>query len=258
MPKYCKSCGKEFKGEFCEHCGYGNPNIEIKATKKYETKIPERFLEEQKKDIEKNTDTKKSNTKVVNKKKQQLVFLVVLLVVVAGIVLFALYKNGVIFKSRTPEKVTTQYFTAISDMDYDMYIDCMTDGYIDSFNDGLENKNIEKADAIKELYKDYVEEFGEGFKTTVSFGRISSIGNAEIDTFEEDYESQYGDNINISDAKCVRTEVIYKGDKKTTTTYYNVYVGKVGRDYCIMNVEDDTSQEQALKDTTTATKKQGE
>ena len=44
MSKICKSCGKEYKGEFCEHCGYGDPDLEIKAVKKYQTNKPVRFM----------------------------------------------------------------------------------------------------------------------------------------------------------------------------------------------------------------------
>ena len=29
--KICKSCGKEYKGEYCEHCGYGDPKLKTHA-----------------------------------------------------------------------------------------------------------------------------------------------------------------------------------------------------------------------------------
>ncbi|MBQ8378381.1 MAG: hypothetical protein IJX42_04535, partial [Oscillospiraceae bacterium] len=49
MIKYCKSCGKEYKGDYCEHCGYGKPDLEVKAYDKYKVNKPERFMTDEEK-----------------------------------------------------------------------------------------------------------------------------------------------------------------------------------------------------------------
>ena len=50
MSRICKSCGKYFDGDYCNHCGYGKKDIKTKAAEKYKKNTtPVRFMTDEEK-----------------------------------------------------------------------------------------------------------------------------------------------------------------------------------------------------------------
>lgn len=257
MPKVCKSCGREYTGEFCEHCGYGNPNLEIKAAKKYETKMPERFLppeEQERLAKERLAQGKKPKTKTHKQKRNQKILLILLVVLVLAIIFYVLYNQGM-FSKNSPEDLVNQYFTSISEMDYDKFNDCFSSDLAKENDKGIKSQDLDKDKAMEVLYSDYINVFGKSFKADVKIGETSNMDKRDIIEEELNYQKQYGKSISIDEGKIIKTKVKFEGSKSSDEIKFDVSVAKIGAKWCILNVEevDDTqltSKPTALNSTT--------
>ena len=240
MPKICKSCGREYTQEYCEHCGYGNPDIKIKAAKKYKTKTPERFLppeEQERLAKERLAQGKKPENKTAVQKKKQKILLIALIILVAGIILSALYTQGVLFKN-SPEELVEQYFTSISEMDYDKYNECFTDDLADENDKGIKAQDLKKDEALEVLYSDYIDVYGKGFKTDVKIDKVYDMNKGEIIEEEMNYQSQFGKIISIDDGKNIKVTVKFEGSKSSTETEFIAKAAKIGSRWYILNVNE--------------------
>ena len=256
MPKICKSCGKEYTGEYCEHCGYGDPDLKIKATKKYETKIPERFLppeEQERLAKERLAQGKRPKTKTVKQKRNQKILLIVLVIAVVGIIFFVLFNQGV-FSQNDPEELVNQYFTSISEMDYDKYNACFSSDLAKENNKGIKSQGLDKDKAMETLYSDYINVFGKGFKSTVKIDETSDMDKGDIIEQEMDYQDQYGKIVSIEEGKIVKTTVKFEGSKSSEDVKFEVYVARIGAKWCILNVKetDDIQSTSHISDLTNA------
>ena len=256
MPKICKSCGKEYTGEFCEHCGYGNPNLEIKAAKKYETKIPERFLppeEQERLAKERLAQGKKPKTKTTKQKRNQKILLIILVIAVSGIIFFVLYNQGM-FSSKDPNELVNQYFTSISEMDYDKYNDCFSSDLAKENNKGIKSQGLDKDTAMETLYSDYINVFGKGFKSTVKIDETSDMDKGDVIEQEMDYQDQYGKSVSIEEGKIIKTTVKFEGSKSSEDVKFEVYVARIGAKWCILNVKETDDVQPASQTSTTSIK----
>ena len=254
MPKICKSCGKEYTGEFCEHCGYGNPNLEIKAAKKYETKIPERFLppEEQER-LAKERLAQGKKPKTTKQKRNQKILLIILVIAVAGIIFFVLYNQGM-FSSKDPNELVNQYFTSISEMDYDKYNACFSSDLAKENNKGIKSQGLDKDTAMETLYSDYINVFGKGFKSTIKIDDTLDMDKGDAIEQEMDYQEQYGKSVSLEEGKIVKTTVKFEGFKSSEDVKFEVYVARIGAKWCILNVKetDDIQSTSQISDLTNA------
>ncbi len=240
MPKICKSCGKEFTEEYCEHCGYGNPDIKIKATKKYKTKIPERFLppeEQERLAQERLAQGKKPKTKTDKQKRKQKIILICLIAVIIGIIFYVLYNRGILF-SKSPEQLVNQYFTSIAEMDYNKYNSCFNDELAELNDSTIKKSDISKKEAMKALYSDYISIFGEEFKADININSISDMDKGEIIEEEISFQSQYEKSITIDEGKKINTTVKFSGSKSSQKIEFNVYTAKLDGKWRIINVEE--------------------
>lgn len=256
MPKICKSCGKEYTGEFCEHCGYGNPNLEIKAAKKYETKIPERFLppeEQERLAKERLAQGKRPKTKTTKQKRNQKILLIILVIAVAGIIFFVLYNQGM-FSSKDPNELVNQYFTSISEMDYDKYNACFSSDLAKENNKGIKSQGLDKDTAMETLYSDYINVFGKGFKSTVKIDETLDMDKGDVIEQEMDYQEQYGKSVSLEEGKIVKTTVKFEGSKSSEDVKFEVYIARIGAKWCILNVKetDDIQSTSQISDLTNA------
>lgn len=256
MPKICKSCGKEYTGEYCEHCGYGDPDLKIKATKKYETKIPERFLppeEQERLAKERLAQGKRPKTKTVKQKRNQKILLIVLVIAVLGIIFFVLFNQGV-FSQNNPEELVNQYFTSISKMDYDNYNACFSSDLAKENNKGIKSQGLDKDKAMETLYSDYINVFGKGFKSTVKIDETSDMDKGDVIEQEMDYQDQYGKVVSIDEGKIVKTTVKFEGSKSSEDVKFEVYVARIGAKWCILNVKETDDVQPALQTSITSIK----
>ena len=256
MPKICKSCGKEYTGEYCEHCGYGNPDLKIKATKKYETKIPERFLppeEQERLAKERLAQGKRPKTKTVKQKRNQKILLIVLVIAVLGIIFFVLFNQGV-FSQNNPQELVNQYFTSISEMDYDKYNACFSSDLAKENNKGIKSQGLDKDTAMETLYSDYINVFGKGFKSTVKIDETLDMDKGDVIEQEMDYQEQYGKSVSLEEGKVVKTTVKFGGSKSSEDVKFEVYVARIGAKWCILNVKETDDVQSASQTSTTSIK----
>ncbi len=249
MIKYCKSCGKEYKGDYCKHCGYGKPDLEVKAYDKYKVNKPERFMTDEEKaqraeEIKAKREAMKkeqSKTTAKRRKKQtkssQWGFIIVAVLVFIAIVLFVLYEAGYIFQPKDKKEVITTYFESIETNDFEGYMSTMVEPMAKEYESYADDNGLSDSEAMKELYADYIEGFGENYTITVEYGAEEMVSEAVIRESENLLSSTYNENFDIKEAYRVATTITFKGDKAEETQNMYVFIGKIGRKWYILNID---------------------
>ncbi len=226
MAKYCKSCGEEYTGSYCNKCGYGKPAERSKTFDKYKSN---RQLKEEK--LKKATESGKNpNTK------GRVAVLILMVVLVVALVIWALIKADIIGTGDKTEPIK-EYFEAIAENDYDKYVSTMPDAIADTYDEYIKAYSLSKDSFVKESYSDYYELFGDCFTVSVNCGDEVELGGADIMDAEDAFKRNFGEEVTFKKAYKVYTEVVFTGDT-TKTYYYDVYVAKLGFSWYIINIDD--------------------
>lgn len=248
MIKYCKSCSKEYSGDYCKHCGYGKKDLEIKAYDKYRVLKPERFMTDEEKSERaeqlrnkraQQATAAKENTarkRQAQKKKSQWGYIAVAVAVFAAIMVFVLYEGGYIF-SKNKTDVISAYFTAIADNDFEKYLGTMLEPMADEYKKEAKKLGLDETEAMQELYSDYSEGYGKGYTVSLKFGNEEKISESDIKESEQTLETAYKKSYNIKDAYKIAVNVTFKGEKKQETVPMYVYIAKIKGDWYILNIE---------------------
>lgn len=249
MIKYCKSCGKEYSGEYCNHCGYGKTDVKVKAFDKYKVNKPERFMtdEEKAERAEKTKALRKSQVKEHNasvtkkrklqKRNSQWGFIILAVIIFLSLLLLLLYANGYIFAKKDKTEVITTYFKSIENNDFEGYLSTMLKPMAKNFRDYADEHNLSDTDAMKELYSDYIEGFGENYTITLEYGAEEKQPESVLRDSENLLENEYGESFKIKEAYKVAVTATFKGEKADEIQYAYVYVAKIGRYWYILNIE---------------------
>ncbi|MGN0622355.1 MAG: hypothetical protein ACI4JA_00225 [Oscillospiraceae bacterium] len=238
MSKICRSCGSYYKGDYCDKCGYGKPDVQSKSLEKLkkQAKKPERFMTDQeKKEL---YDRKRKEREAALGKREdphaRRNLLIVTAVVVVGIVFAVLIKNGLLFSTDKTD-VINRYFDSLNERNYDDFVSCFPKEIKNLHESDRKSLGYEK-DKFMEVYlSDFTERYGSDMKITVSCGKEEKLEKSEIDL--TDYEAQYGSKPSISEAYVVICEVTYSGSKATEVFQYDCYVGKVSGKWKLFNVQ---------------------
>lgn len=237
MAKYCKSCGAEYKGDYCDKCGYGKPMERSKTFDKYKSnrqRKEERQQNAAKREKERAAAPKHEKKKMTT---PQIVIVIVLLVGIIALVVWSLFRAGVLGAGEKTEPIVN-YFTAIAENNYDKYVSAFPKGLAETYDDYISANGLSKDTFIKESYSDYHEILGENFTVTVTCGREEKLTTEEILRSEDEYRSNFGDDISIKEAYRVSAEVSFSGEKSSQVYNYDVYVARVGWHWYILNIED--------------------
>lgn len=250
MIKYCKSCGKEYKGDWCENCGYGKPDIQIKAFDKYKVEKPERFMTEEElaeksrrhaeseKERKLEEASRAKESRAAQKKSSQWSFIIMAAAVFAAIVLFVLYQNGIIFKGADKSDTIKDYFYSIAEKDFDKYISTMIEPMAEEYRKELDSQGLSKTDFMTQSYSDYSQIFGDGFSISkLTQGKETKMSSEEIKSSQQIIKEAFGKSYSIKEAYRVAVEVTYSGPVSSSTMNYYVYVGKINRKWYILNIE---------------------
>lgn len=235
MSKICKSCGKYYDGEYCPHCGYGNKDIKTKAADKYKAKPkPVRFMTEEEKQeyfnkLREEHEKKDTQPKKTNSNKG---LLVVVVIVAAAIIVAGLFKSGVISRGEKTD-VIEKYFTAITERDYDDYIDCFPNEMKEDYENDRDVLNCSKEEYMEQFVSVFKDEYGEGFSVSVKCGKETKLENYSMD----EYKAAYGNVPSISEAYVVSATVTLSGSEKTNDEQFYCYVGKVRGKWKLFNLE---------------------
>lgn len=241
--KICKSCGKEYKGEYCEHCGYGNPDIKTKAAEKYKKiqKPLRHMTEEEKEEFLK--AQKKNPKKIKNtapKKTVKIIVGIVCILVIAALVLFVLYKRGYIFNSEEKEDVAAKYFQSISDRNFEDFLSCVPPALKNAYEQSAEELKLDSDKALDTLYSDYNETYGNDFKINLKLGKAKAVENDVIEDYEKEYKELYDEKISVSEAYVISATAAIKGSVSSKDVYYEIYTAKISGRWYVVNVSEIT------------------
>ncbi len=241
MTKICKSCGKEYTGEYCEHCGYGDPELKTKAADKYKKiQKPLRHMTEEEKAqyYKEHPSAQKNTSHKSGSKALKIATLFFCIALVAVIVLFVLYKRGYIFSGSDKREVAAKYFESISERDFDKFLSCFPEELKDTYEKEADKMGISDENALDTLYADYREKYGDNFKFTANIGKESKLEESVISDYEKEYKSIYDSSIDVKEASVFSVDAKITGDKLTEQVYYEVYVAKIDGKWCVVNAAD--------------------
>lgn len=236
MSKICKSCGKEYKGDFCEHCGYGNPDLKTKAAEKYKTKTPVRYMTPEQKDEYYEALKKKQQERARGGAKahdpKQVRLLIVIAFAVALLVFGTLFRTGALGFGEKNTDVIEKYFKAINDRDFDKYASCFPPEIRKSIEQDLKETGYSDKQYMDAYCSDFATEYGGDFKIYYSL-----LKTEEMKTYDmTEYKTAYGSVPEISEAYNVVTDVTFEGSSGSETFRMNCYVGRVGRHWKMFNL----------------------
>lgn len=240
MAKICKSCGNYYNGDFCDKCGYGKKVGSSKAARKYKKATkPERFRTDEEKAVyakwEQEKRQEKSQARV--KSNSGIKFVAVLAIAVVVVVVFALYKSGVIF-SNTRSEVVENYFDAIQSGDYNKFIKCFPDEIRNDYEEDRKNAGLSKEEYLGTLYGDFAETYGDDYEISVELGRETELSSEDYDMTE--YSEQYGSAPKISEVYEIAVTVTFKGSKSSEEAHLYINVAKTSGYWRIFNITQDT------------------
>lgn len=235
MSKLCKSCGEYYEGEFCDKCGYGNPNIKTKSADKYKKyRKPERFRSEEDKAYYKSIDDEQAKSAPRRAPKAGIKTLAIVIVIAVGLLIFALVRAGVIF-SESRDKVVEKYFSAIQSENFEDFISCFPSEIKADYENDLKQSGLAKDKYLGELYKDFEDMYGKGYKIEVKFGNEKELEKSEYSMSE--YKKQYGSAPSISQAYEMAVTVKFSGSKKKEEFPMYICVGKCSGKWKILSTE---------------------
>jgi hypothetical protein len=240
MAKTCKSCGKEYKGEYCEHCGYGNPNLKTHAADKYKkSTTPVRFMTPEQKEEYYNELKKKREEETAGgrrKRNPKMFRLMIVMIIAAVLIVFGtLFGTGVIGFNEKSSDVVVKYLEAVNERDFDDYVSCFTKEMRKDYESDLAETGYTEEEYMEAFNADFAEEYGDDFTITYDILNEDTITEYSLDGYEE----AYGTTPNITEACLVVTDVTFSGSNGSEQFRMNFYTGKVGRHWKLFNIEYD-------------------
>ena len=241
MGKICKSCGNYYSGEYCDKCGYGKPTGVSESVKKYRKAARNKPLrmqtEEDKKLYAKwAKEEKQEHTEKRNDPKAKMHFLLVVIIAAAIVIGYALYKSGALF-SNTREEVIEQYFSSISQGDFDKFVKCFPKEIKREYEEDRQASGLGKQEYMKALYQEFTDTYGEGYSIIVKFGNTTELSAEDYDMSA--YKDQHGSAPKLSEVCEVVTTVEFRGAKGSHTSRLYIYVGRSGGYWRIFGMDED-------------------
>ncbi len=237
MMKICKSCGKEYKGDYCEHCGYGNPDLKTKAADKYKkSTTPVRFMTAEQKAEYYEQKKREYAERTQNGKKRdpkQTRILIVAAVGVAVLIFGSLFASGVLGFNEEPDIIVEKYLTAIDQRDFDNYVSCFPKEMKRDYEKDLADTGFTEEEYMEEFNSVFIDEFGDNFKLEFNILRTDKLEEFSLDG----YKQQYGTVPKVEEACIVVTDVTFKGSNGSEVYRMDFYLGKVGRRWKIFNLQ---------------------
>ena len=230
--RICKSCGAEYKGEYCDKCGYGKPDVTSKALEKMkkEGAKPVRFMTPEEKEAYyaelklKNAGKKKAQKKVKASKSAVLAIFLMAAIIIA----VSLFATGTIsIGSKTA--VIESYFEAIENKDYSAFSASLHPSIKQQYDNDITDLGATKDNYMQDYYcKDLDERYGEGFKIKTELSDPVKLSDTEIKAIK--LESGVND---IKTPYKVDTKVTFSGSIMTETADLTIYVSNQSGGYKI-------------------------
>ena len=230
--RICKSCGAEYKGEYCDKCGYGKPGVTSAALEKMkrEGAKPVRFMTPEEKEAyyaelkEKNAGKKKAKKKV--KASKGAVIMILLMAVI--IIVVSLFATGVISLGNKTAAIES-YFKAIEDKDYSAFSAALHPDIKKQYDNDIADLGATQDNYMSDYYcKDLDERYGEGFTIKAEPSDPEKLNEEDTKLIKD--ESGVS---NIKNPYTVDTKVTFSGSKLTETADLSIYVSNQSGGYKI-------------------------
>ena len=235
MSKVCKSCGKEYKGKFCEHCGYGDPSLKTHAADKYKKQKAVRYMTPEEKEEYyaelKRREAERRRTGKQKRDPKQVRLLIVLAVAVVLLIGGTLLFSGV-FGSGSSSEVVASFFKAVNERDFKKYASCHSKEQKEAIYDDLAASGLNEKQYMDEFCSVFAEEYGDDFTVTYSIENIDPLTSYSM----EDYRAAYGTAPNISEAELVVLDVTFKGSKGEETFKMNASTAHIGLSWKLLDL----------------------
>ncbi len=238
MAKICKSCGKEYKGEFCEHCGYGDPKLKTHAADKYKKKpsgyVPpdERKGSKSGKTKSKGKSGKAKNSSRRQRDPKQVRLLIVLSIAVAVMIGWALIGSGIFGAGNSSAEVVDNFFKAVNERDFDKYAKCHSKEQKKAIIDDLRETGLTEQQYMDEFRAPFAEEYGSDFTVNYTILSTEKMTNYSMD----EYREAYGTVPTISEAECVVLDVTFEGSAGSETFRMHAYCAHIGLSWRLMEL----------------------
>ena len=230
--RICKSCGAEYKGEYCDKCGYGKPNVTSAALEKMkrEGAKPVRFMTPEEKEAyyaelkKREAGKKKAKKKVKASKGAVLAIFLMAAIIIVG----SLFATGTISLGNKTAAIES-YFRAIQDKDYSAFSSALHPYIRKQYENDIAELGTTQDNYMQDYYcKDLDERYGEGYTVKTELSEPQKLDDKEIKSII----SESG----VSDIKTpykVDVKVTFSGSKLTETADLSVYVSNQSGGYKI-------------------------
>ncbi len=156
------------------------------------------------------------------------VYILIAIIVVILLLLLFVFRNSLFGTPSGYEDVISQYFTAITERDFNSYVDTMPDEIADDYETEREDLEYSEYQYMDELYYDVFDEFGEDVAITLTFGDATRPDDEYIDYFAESYEELYGETISTSKVYGVYVNANFSGSLSESDIEFECFVLKTG------------------------------
>ncbi len=204
MRRNCPECGERFEGDVCPRCGAAvskKVKTDTSTAKLAENAIADKFL----------TDEQRAaaQAQLANRKKDRsvLIFLIIIVLLAVG---FILYRSGFV-GGGSYKKPIEQYFQAISQRDFDMYVGSMLDNIGGEYIKERDSLGYSGYDYMNKLYRDLFEQFGEDMTISLTFNSRSKTEQEYVQSFADGYAETYGEAVNAKAVYTANVTVHFSG-----------------------------------------------
>ena len=160
-------------------------------------------------------------------KKEVYILIAILVIAVLGIV-FVVFRTDIFGTPSGYEDVIEQYFTAISERDFDAYVDTMPAAISADYETEREDLGYSGYNYMDELYYDIFDTFGEDVTVTLTLGEATRPDDEYIDYFAESYEELYGESISTNKVYGVYVNASFSGSISEEDIEFECFVLKTG------------------------------
>lgn len=220
MRHNCPKCGNRFEGNVCPDCG---TTIETKAQRQARAMSK----------LESGSGARPISQAERNKNVKALV---VLCILGLALVLFVLWRNGLIGSSKY-EKVIENYFQSICERDFDKFTDCLPTRIALDHESDMTELGYDKTQYMSELYADYFAEFGDDMSVTLDIESSKAVDQANINYFLRSYFEVYGAELDYSGFISVNVTAVFSGKNSTDTILLECFLMKDGPDWFIVGCD---------------------
>ena len=231
--KICKSCGKEYKGKYCEHCGYGDPKLKTHAADKYK-KSSGYIPPDMRKPANGKGKGKEKKARAGRKQRdpKQMRLLIVLAVALVLLIGWTLIGSGLLGAGNSSGEVVDTFFRSVNERDFRKYANCHSKEQKKAIIADMNEAGLTEKQYMDEFRAPFAEQYGDDFKVSYTIIDTEQMKSYSMD----EYREAYGTVPTISEAQCVVLDVTFEGSKGSETFRMHAYTAHIGLSWRLLEL----------------------